>query len=1037
MFCDLVGSTQLSTQLDPEDLREVITIYQDACREAVDRYDGFIAKFMGDGVLVYFGYPQAHEDDANRAVRAGLDILSAVPTLNSYAMAQHGVEVAVRIGIATGPVVVGDIIGEGAAEEAAVVGETPNLAARLQGVAEPGQLTISVGTHRLVQLLFDMQDLGEHDLKGLTEPVRVWRVVAEQAEDQELSFGFEESRAPIVGRQEEMGLLLRAWEASREGRGQVVLIQGEAGIGKSRLLEALRAQLGPGHTWVAIRASPYHTASTLHPPIEHLKRVFRWQPDDNAQQRLEKLEQAARIYEGLPFETAVPLLAALMPLPLPEGAYPPLNMTPEQQREATLDILNDWLTEEAERHPMLLLWEDLHWADPTTVEMLSLLIEQVPTVPMLVVGTFRPEFVPPWSPHSHITPITLSRLEPLEVESIVANVCGGKLLPKPVLEHIVSKADGVPLYVEELTKTILESDVLVEESDQYVLIGSLSDVNIPETLQDSLMARLDRTPTLREVAQLGAVIGREFAYEMLRHLVTQEEPALQDVLEQLVERELLYQRGRGRRARYMFKHALIQDAAYESLLKRTRERYHKQVANLLERDLPETVATHPELLAHHFTEAHETEAAIEYWYRAAELAKSRHAYQEASTHLKKGILLVNDLSDEQERARRELQFQFSLGGTYLQIKGHSAPEVEEAFARARELCGRIGDAPELIPTLFGLWRTYVVQMADIEKPKTVAAQILRLARENGDPVTSVVANYAVGFTALVAGEFVTAQQHLQDGIDLYSSTDRDTAEVYRFGQDPGVACYCYLALSEWALGYPDKAKTLAESGVDLAHKIDDPFSVAFAHAIGSFVHQIRGDPKTTATMAKTAISLSTENGFPYWKSIGSVMLAWTDAMLEATSESIDSLKICIADHRSLGTELFAGYFLTLLAEVALKGNERALCAAVIGDAENLSRQTGERGWESETLRVRGEYELEHDKAGNEARHLLERSLEVSVNQGAIGFQLRTTIQLARLLHDQGKNTDAHTLLAAALEKLNEGRNTLDVSEANALLNKIN
>ena len=441
MFCDMVGSTALSTQLDPEDLREVITSFQDKCRDAIVRYGGFVARYMGDGILVYFGYPKAHEDDAERAVRVGLEILNSVPGLNADVGHRYGVDVAVRIGVATGSVVVGDIIGDGASEEAAVLGETPNLAARLQNVAEPNQLVISPVTHRLVSGLFELDDIGEHNLKGISEPVRIWRVVSERDIESRFEKTDGTGQVPLVGRQEEMGLLLRAWEGSREGHGQVVLIQGEAGIGKSRLLEALREKCGD-NIWLELRSSPYHKASTLYPVIEQLMRLLRLQPGDSVDKRLEKLEEGLRAYKGLPLEESVPLFGALLSLPVAEERYPALQMTPTQQRDATLDALNGWLTEEAERRPILTVWEDLHWADATTIEMLGLLIEQVPTVPMLVIGTFRPEFDSPWPKRSHITPITLNRLEPLESHAIVTNLAGGKSLPEQVLEHITLRGQS-------------------------------------------------------------------------------------------------------------------------------------------------------------------------------------------------------------------------------------------------------------------------------------------------------------------------------------------------------------------------------------------------------------------------------------------------------------------------------------------------------------------------------------------------------------------------------------------------------------------
>src|SRR5271167_703284 len=703
MFCDLVGSTALSAGMDPEDLRDVIASYQNRCSAVIRRYDGFVAKYMGDGILVYFGYPRAHEDEAERSVRVGLDIVDAMAELNAAVPRPPGVELAVRIGIATGPVIVGDQIGEGTASETAVVGETPNLAARLQALAQPNQIVVSAATRAMLGDHFDLEDLGASDLRGFAEPVPVWRVLSARDVESRFAATRTGSSAPLVGRQEEMGLLLRAWESSCQGRGQVVLIQGEAGVGKSRLVEGLREAAGKDHIWVAIRCSPFHTASAFHPIIEHLKRVFGWQPEDTAQQHLAKLEAGLGGFTTLPLAESVRLFADLMSVPLPEDRYPRLAMTAQQQRDATLDAIVAWLIELAEGTPVLMAWEDLHWADPTTLETLGMLIEQVPTAALLVVATYRPELTPPWPQRSHMTPITLNRLERPEVETMVGHLAGGRSLPGEVVDHIVAKADGVPLYVEELTKAILGSGVLEARGDIYVLTGALAQLHIPETLQDSLMARLDRAPQLREVAQLGSVLGREFSYDMISALTGLEEEMLQSGLGQLVVDELLYQRGRPPRSRYLFKHALIQDAAYQSLLKRTRQQYHERAAKLLEDRFPEVASTQPELVAHHYTEASCPAQAIAYWLRAGAAAARQSANAEAIDQFRRGLALAEALSDTRERAERELDLQMALGPALYATKLYNHPDIRRTYVRAWELCQQLGDDPRGFTALRGLF----------------------------------------------------------------------------------------------------------------------------------------------------------------------------------------------------------------------------------------------------------------------------------------------------------------------------------------------
>jgi class 3 adenylate cyclase len=602
LFCDLVGSTQLSGQLDPEDLRAVVRAYQEAAAEVIQYYEGHIAQYLGDGLLVYFGYPTAHEDDARRAVHTGLGIVQAITSLNTRLAAQHGVQLAVRLGIHTGPVVVG-IMGGGGRHEHLALGETPNIAARLQGLAPANTVVISAVTARLVQGTFVLEDLGTHTLHGVAEPMVVSRVrglVATPSRDEEF---FTATVPVLVGREEESGLLRRRWEQSKAGLGQVVLISGEAGIGKSALVEGLRAQVrAEGLPRIAFRCSPYHTTSALYPVITHIERLLQFEPSDPPTTRLAKLEAGLQPYD-LPLAEVVPLLAGLLAVPLPAERYAPLPLTPQHQKQQTLDMLVAWLTAEAERQPMLVAWEDLHWADPTTLEYLGLLIEQAPTVPMLHVLTYRPEFSPPWPQRSHITPLVLNRLERPQVEALITQQAGGKTLPAEVVQYIVSKTDGVPLYVEELTKMLLASPLLPQEADRYVLIGPLHTVAIPDTLQAALMARLDQLQKAKEVAQLGAVLGREFPYELLQAIASQDAETLQARLAQLVAAELLYQRGRPPRARYIFKHALIQDAAYASLLKSSRQQVHQQIAQVLEARFPALVEMQPELVAQHYTAA--------------------------------------------------------------------------------------------------------------------------------------------------------------------------------------------------------------------------------------------------------------------------------------------------------------------------------------------------------------------------------------------------------------------------------------------------
>jgi predicted ATPase len=611
-----------------------------------------------------------------------------------------------------------------------------------------------------VQGTFTLEDLGTHALPGVAEPLAVSRVrglLATLSPDEE----FVAAGAPLlVGRDEEIGLLRRRWEQSKAGHGQVVLLSGEAGIGKSALVEALRAQVrAEGLPRITVRCSPYHTNSTLYPVITHLEHLLQFAPDDSPPTRLAKLEAGLRP-SGLPLAEVVPLFAVLLSVPLAAERYAALTVTPPQQKQQTLDALVMWLAAEAERQPVLVAWEDLYWADPTTLELLGLVLDQAPTVPMLHVLTYRPEFSPPWPQRSHITPLVLNRLERPQVEALIAQRAGGKTLPAEVVQHIVSKTDGVPLYVEELTKMLLGSVLLREEESQYILTGPLRTVAIPDTLQDALMARLDQLNRAKEVAQLGAVLGREFAYELLQVIAPQDEETLQAGLAQLVGAELLYQRGRLPRARYLFKHALIQDAAYASLLKSTRQQVHQQVAQVLEARFPALVETQPELVAQHYTAAGRAEQAVRYWERAGQHASDRSAYLEAISHFTTGIELLKTLPETPEHAQQALTLHIALGAALQMAKGQAAPEVEHAYTQARALCQRGGETSQLAPVLFGLWRFYLARL-QLHTARELGDTLLRLAQQAHDPALAVVAHYTLGVTWVYLGALPAARQHLE------------------------------------------------------------------------------------------------------------------------------------------------------------------------------------------------------------------------------------------------------------------------------------
>lgn len=1029
MFCDLVGSTELSTRLDPEDLRVIIRDFQDTCAKVIAQFDGYIAQYLGDGILVYFGYPMAHENEAERAVRSGLGIIEALSDVEH----DNSVKPAIRVGIATGLVVVGEMIKGGSSEEMTVVGETPNIAARLQALAKPNTIIISSTTHKLIEAEFRCEDLGGLQLKGVSEPMHAWQVIglAEAEHEVEDRYGL-----PLVGRDEEIGLLSRRLIQSKERLGQVVLVSGEAGIGKSALAETMRTQAKKeGFAETAFYCSPYYINSALYPVIEKIKQRASWQATDTPYTKLAKLEQMLASYNWAA-EDVVPLFAALVSLPLPEGRYPPLNLTPQEQKQRTLDTLVAWTLEEAERQSVFELWDDLHWADPTTLELLGLLINQAATASLLMVMTFRPEFIPPWSTRSHMTPTTLSRLEGADVEVMVTRLMGGKEPPAEVLQHIVKKTDGIPLYVEELTKVILESGLLREESDRYDLTGPLSTVKIPATLQESLMARLDRLPKLRDVAQLGAVLGREFEYEMLKALAPMDEVRLQDGLGQLVEAELLYQRGRPPRATYIFKHALIQDAAYQSLLKRTRQQCHRQVADILESRFPEIVETQPELLAHHHTEANSPQTAVEYWLKAGQQAIGRFADREAVGHLEKGLSVLQTLPDTPERAQLELSLQTSLGPALMATKGYAAPSVGEAYRRARDLCQQLKDITQLFPVLWGLWMYHLFR-AEHDAANKLTKQILGVAQTAGDADLALEAHFAAGLSAFYCGELLTAREHLEQAVSAYDpERHKGLASIYG-GLDPGVCSLVYLAWTLWLLGYPDQALKKADEAQPLAKQVANLYTQARSLYWDSLVRQFTGQWDVLRERIELAINMATEHGFALVLGVGPIMRGWALVTEGEAEEGITHIRQGLERYRATGAEVQLPHLMTALIEAYKKIEQPEEGLTILAEAQALVEDTGERYYEAELQRLKGELMLaQSPEDAAEAEACLQKALEIARGQQAKSLELRTAMSLARLWQAQSKEGDAHQLLNDVFTWFTEGFDTADLRYARALLDEL-
>jgi predicted ATPase/class 3 adenylate cyclase len=1034
MFCDLSESTKLSHDLDPEDLREVIRAYQQTSAEVTQRFDGYTAQHLGDGLLIYFGWPRAHEDDAQRALHAGLGIVEAITTsLNPRLKQKYGVALTVRLGVHTGPVVVGEM-GGGDRLESLATGETVNIAARLEGLAQPNTVVVSSVTERLVRGAFVLDDLGTHALKGVAEPMQVFRVLSPTEVHRDEDERMPDGGVFLVGRDEEVGLLLRRWEQSKDGLGQVVLISGEAGIGKSTLTATMRTRVAQaGATRITFRCSPYHTNSALYPVIAHLEQMLGFDRDDSPEARLDKLEQVLRT-TSLPLEESVPLVATLLSVPV-EDRYPAPALSPQQQRQQTLDTLVAWLMEESEKQPVLAVWEDLHWADPSTLEMLGIVLEQSPTVSMLNVLTFRPEFEPLWPTRSHMTPLTLNRLERPQVEALITHLAGDKILPAEVVAHIVTKTDGVPLYVEELTKMLLASDLLQEETDQYVLTGPLSTVAIPDTLQDSLMARLDQMNTAKEVAQLGSVMGREFDYEVIQAISSQDEETLQASLAQLVSAELLYQRGRPPRARYIFKHALIQDAAYASLLRSQRQQYHQRIVQVLEEQFPETAEIQPELLAHHYAEARLPDQAIGYWHRAGQRANERSANVEAVRYLKNGLAILKTLPESAACLQYELDLQTTLAQTLKDAKGYGDAEVASIYKRVQKLCQQLPEASQRFRTLLGQSIYHVVR-AELQTAYALGEQLLSIAQRDQDAVRLVEAYYALGVTSFWLGRFVPARAELEQGI-IHYDPHKHRFHIALFGQDGGAVCLCRLAIALWYLGYPEQALCRSHEALTLVQALAHPFSIAYVQLWVALLYHHRRETQNMQEMTDTALAWSTEQGFPYWTSQGTALQGWLRAQQGQVTAGIAQIQQGLVDLQVIGTELMRPYYLSLLADAYGQSGQIMEGLHVLAEALTLVEQHGERWDKAELHRLKGALLLQQSPDNHtEAETCFQQAIAIAQNQQGRSLELRAATSLAKLWQSQGKRDEAYDLLEPVYSWFTEGFDTADLIDAKALLDEL-
>jgi class 3 adenylate cyclase/predicted ATPase len=1030
MFCDLVDSTAMSARLDPEDMREVIAAYQKCVSERVRRFGGFVAKYMGDGVLTYFGYPQAHEHDAERAVRAGLAIVEAAPTLQTVA----GAPLHVRVGLATGIVVVGDLLGSGEAQERGVVGDTPHLAARLQVIAQPDSVVIAEGTRKLVGDLFEIVDLGPQKLKGVAATTLAYAALRESSQANRFEALHPGGLAALVGREAECELLLRRWAKAKGGEGQVVLISGEAGIGKSRLTaEFLERLPGEPHTRLRYFCSPQHTDSALYPIIGHIERAANFAREDDAKTRLDKLEVVLS-RSSMSDEDAA-LLAEMLSLPN-DGRYPALDLAPHQRRQRTLAALARRIEGIARETPVLMVYEDAHWADPSSLEAIGLLVDKIEALRLLLFVTFRPEFVPPWAGRPHVTALTINRLAPREVITLIDRVAGDRPLAANIRQDIVERADGIPLFVEEMTKAVLEAEG-EGAAARMVAAAQSPALAVPASLHASLMARLDRLGPARGVAQIGAAIGREFSHALLASVTRETEPELAASLDRLLQSGLLSREGTPPHAMYLFKHALVQDAAYGTLLREPRRALHARIADAIEVQFPEVAEGQPETLARHCTEAGQIEKAASLWGKAGQRSLRSAAFPEAEGQLTRALAQITSLPGVPILRREQIKLQVGLSYALMQTKGYGASETKAAFEQARVLIQRaeaLGEPAEdplaLFSILYGVW---VWNFAAFNNHATLdlARQFLTLADEQDETLPLAIGHRMIAGSLLVAGDLAKAREHFDSASTLYKP-DEHRPLVARIGHDLGVMTLCNRAIDLWLLGYPAAARADIDRALRDAREFKHAATLMYALTYNSIVNALRRD--IAEAQADELAALADEKGALFWKASGGLVKSWLFVLTGRASDAVTSFSSAIAMFRSTGATIFVPLFLSMLGSAFAELRQFDQARRCIGEAMALAKASGERWFDAEIYRIAGEIELRSPecKGPNAQRHF-EQALGVARAQQARSCELRAATSLARLWRGQDKRAEAHDLLAPVYGWFTEGFDTLDLIEAKALL----
>ena len=1002
LFCDLVGSTPLSQQLDAEEWRNVIAQFQESVATVIARFGGHVAKKLGDGLLIYFGWPIALEDDPERAVRSGLAIVDAMVPLNAKLVAAGGTRLAVRIGMHTGAVVIADG-GE-------VFGETANIAARVQTAAEPDTIVITAATQHLVAGMFVVEDRGPQVLKGVREPVTLYRVVQPSVVQRRGHRSAARGLTHFVGREDEMRLVLSRWERAREGEGQLALVVGEPGIGKSRLVEEFRARIkNDVHLWIECAGEQFFENTPFHAVTQILDQGLGWRGDESKEERVSQLERSLEL-AGMKLAEAVPLIAEMLNLPIPEK-YPPLMFAPDQKRKRLLANLAAWVLNVSRLQPVVIAMEDLQWVDPSTLELTQTLVEQAATAPLMLLYTARPEFHAAWPMRGHHAQITLNRLNDRQTREMVAGVAARAAMARDMIDAVVKRTDGVPLFAEELTRLILEGG------------GRTIAREIPATLYDSLTARLDRLGPAREVAQVAAVLGREFSYELLQAVSLIPEAELQSALTKLADAELIYTRGIAPEATYQFKHALVQDAAYEALLKSKRRQLHRHVAQTISGRFAALAEVQPEILARHWTEAGEAEPAIAAWKKAAEAANARRAFKESEEGYRQALAMLYTLPESPERDASELDLFSAFVQLLTIIRGYSAPESVEAAAHARALAEKGGNLVQLIQQGFWSWGNVLVS-GDYPSAVALADQLLDLAQREGSHTSLAVGHLAQVQVRVYRGDLVGGEEHFARLCDLL--------EAPGLNQFPGaiVITTGFASVGALAMGHADSARKRVAQAIAFARNSKNPYDLAFALFFESYLCRLQREPRQAEAAAIQVLAISEEHGFSYSRDCARNIAGWARAQLGSAAEGLSLIRQGLAGVlegwvKGRNHELSHGF--------GRGSGYRGATGDALGTIEDaLQANPEELIHRPKALICRGTLRLElgqTELAEGDFREAIAGAQKISGKT----WELCAATGLARLLSTTGRREEARSMLAPLYAWFTEGLDTPDLKDAKALL----